>query len=126
MSGVFATAALMGFSVWAHPGVASKHWKKVSRTKRRRLRRTYWYARITGNKELPDSGIECTAKSKKMCSPFLEETLIIKKDSNKQETPIMPELPEVEVTRQGITPHIQQQILTAFIARRSNLRWPRV
>lgn len=36
----------------------------------------------------------------------------------------MPELPEVEVTRRGIAPHIEGGVLQDFIARRPNLRWP--
>ena len=36
----------------------------------------------------------------------------------------MPELPEVEVTRLGIAPHIEGQRVSALILRRSGLRWP--
>lgn len=36
----------------------------------------------------------------------------------------MPELPEVEVSRLGITPHIQDQIITDVIVRQPKLRWP--
>ncbi|WP_110458386.1 bifunctional DNA-formamidopyrimidine glycosylase/DNA-(apurinic or apyrimidinic site) lyase [Shewanella algidipiscicola] len=36
----------------------------------------------------------------------------------------MPELPEVEVTRQGITPHLIDQQVTALIVRNPSLRWP--
>ncbi|GAA4022898.1 bifunctional DNA-formamidopyrimidine glycosylase/DNA-(apurinic or apyrimidinic site) lyase [Actimicrobium antarcticum] len=36
----------------------------------------------------------------------------------------MPELPEVEVTRMGIAPHIDGRIVSAIIMRRSGLRWP--
>ncbi|RCS56524.1 bifunctional DNA-formamidopyrimidine glycosylase/DNA-(apurinic or apyrimidinic site) lyase [Parvibium lacunae] len=36
----------------------------------------------------------------------------------------MPELPEVEVTRMGVAPHIEGQTLTGFVARRPDLRWP--
>lgn len=36
----------------------------------------------------------------------------------------MPELPEVEVSRLGIQPHIQDQKVTDVIVRNSNLRWP--
>ncbi|MGL4475282.1 MAG: bifunctional DNA-formamidopyrimidine glycosylase/DNA-(apurinic or apyrimidinic site) lyase [Shewanella sp.] len=36
----------------------------------------------------------------------------------------MPELPEVEVTRQGISPHLLDQQVTNFIVRNPNLRWP--
>jgi len=36
----------------------------------------------------------------------------------------MPELPEVEVTRLGIDPHIVTQRVTGLVLRRSGLRWP--
>ncbi|MQR00367.1 bifunctional DNA-formamidopyrimidine glycosylase/DNA-(apurinic or apyrimidinic site) lyase [Glaciimonas soli] len=36
----------------------------------------------------------------------------------------MPELPEVEVTRRGVTPYLEGQIVTAVIFRHSGLRWP--
>ena len=36
----------------------------------------------------------------------------------------MPELPEVEVTRLGIAPHVEAQILENIIFRRADLRWP--
>ncbi len=36
----------------------------------------------------------------------------------------MPELPEVETTRRGISPHIQGKTLTGTIVRESRLRWP--
>lgn len=36
----------------------------------------------------------------------------------------MPELPEVEVTRRGVAPHLQDQIVTALVLRHSGLRWP--
>ena len=36
----------------------------------------------------------------------------------------MPELPEVEVTRQGVAPHLDGQIVTEVILRRAGLRWP--
>lgn len=36
----------------------------------------------------------------------------------------MPELPEVETSRLGIAPYIQQQKITAIIVRNSKLRWP--
>lgn len=36
----------------------------------------------------------------------------------------MPELPEVETTRKGITPKANQQTIKAFIVRNANLRWP--
>ncbi|HTN66300.1 MAG TPA: bifunctional DNA-formamidopyrimidine glycosylase/DNA-(apurinic or apyrimidinic site) lyase [Burkholderiaceae bacterium] len=36
----------------------------------------------------------------------------------------MPELPEVEVTRRGVAPHLQGQIVSAVIFRHSGLRWP--
>lgn len=36
----------------------------------------------------------------------------------------MPELPEVEVSRQGISPHLEKQILTRVVVRQRQLRWP--
>ncbi|ABL98329.1 bifunctional DNA-formamidopyrimidine glycosylase/DNA-(apurinic or apyrimidinic site) lyase [Shewanella amazonensis] len=36
----------------------------------------------------------------------------------------MPELPEVEVTRQGIAPHLEGNRVEALIVRNANLRWP--
>lgn len=36
----------------------------------------------------------------------------------------MPELPEVEVTRLGVHPHVHQQIVEAVVFRRDGLRWP--
>ena len=36
----------------------------------------------------------------------------------------MPELPEVETTRQGITPHILKQKIQSVIIRQPKLRWP--
>lgn len=36
----------------------------------------------------------------------------------------MPELPEVEVTRRGIAPHLEQQRVTGVVLRREGLRWP--
>ncbi len=36
----------------------------------------------------------------------------------------MPELPEVEVTRRGITPHVEGRTVTGVVMRRSGLRWP--
>ena len=36
----------------------------------------------------------------------------------------MPELPEVEVTRRGVAPHLQDQTVTAVVLRHSGLRWP--
>lgn len=36
----------------------------------------------------------------------------------------MPELPEVEVTRRGVAPHLDGQTVTAVTMRRSGLRWP--
>jgi formamidopyrimidine-DNA glycosylase len=36
----------------------------------------------------------------------------------------MPELPEVEITRRGIEPHILDQTITQVIIRQAQLRWP--
>jgi formamidopyrimidine-DNA glycosylase len=36
----------------------------------------------------------------------------------------MPELPEVEVTRLGLAPHIEGQFVTDVVLRRAGLRWP--
>lgn len=36
----------------------------------------------------------------------------------------MPELPEVEVSRMGIEPHLSQQTITAVVVRDKRLRWP--
>jgi len=36
----------------------------------------------------------------------------------------MPELPEVEVTRRGVAPHIEGKVVTDVIFRHSGLRWP--
>ncbi len=36
----------------------------------------------------------------------------------------MPELPEVEVTRRGVAPHIEGRAVQAVVLRRSGLRWP--
>lgn len=36
----------------------------------------------------------------------------------------MPELPEVEITRRGITPHILNQTIQSIIIRAPKLRWP--
>ena len=36
----------------------------------------------------------------------------------------MPELPEVEVTRRGVTPHLDGRIVSAVVLRREGLRWP--
>ncbi len=36
----------------------------------------------------------------------------------------MPELPEVEVTRRGIAPHVEGHTVTGVVLRRSGLRWP--
>ena len=36
----------------------------------------------------------------------------------------MPELPEVEVSRLGISPHIENQVITKIVVRNPNLRWP--
>ena len=36
----------------------------------------------------------------------------------------MPELPEVETTKNGIAPHIQNQTLSELVVRQPKLRWP--
>lgn len=36
----------------------------------------------------------------------------------------MPELPEVEVTRRGVAPHLDGRVVTAVTLRHSGLRWP--
>ncbi|MBS1170530.1 MAG: mutM [Burkholderiaceae bacterium] len=36
----------------------------------------------------------------------------------------MPELPEVEITRRGLAPHVEGRTLTGVVLRRSGLRWP--
>ena len=36
----------------------------------------------------------------------------------------MPELPEVETTRRGIAPHIENNTITTVIVRNRNMRWP--
>ncbi|NVM75856.1 formamidopyrimidine-DNA glycosylase [Duganella sp. SG902] len=36
----------------------------------------------------------------------------------------MPELPEVEVTRRGVAPHIEGRVVRAVVLRREGLRWP--
>lgn len=36
----------------------------------------------------------------------------------------MPELPEVETTRRGIEPHVQNQIVQSVMIRNARLRWP--
>ncbi len=36
----------------------------------------------------------------------------------------MPELPEVEVTRRGVAPHLDGQVVSAVVLRRAGLRWP--
>jgi formamidopyrimidine-DNA glycosylase len=36
----------------------------------------------------------------------------------------MPELPEVEVTRRGVAPHIERRTVRDVVLRRSGLRWP--
>lgn len=36
----------------------------------------------------------------------------------------MPELPEVEVSRLGISPHLSNRVITRIIVRQSQLRWP--
>jgi hypothetical protein len=36
----------------------------------------------------------------------------------------MPELPEVEVTRRGVAPHLEGRIVEQVVLRREGLRWP--
>jgi formamidopyrimidine-DNA glycosylase len=36
----------------------------------------------------------------------------------------MPELPEVEVTRRGVAPHLEGRVVSAVTLRRNGLRWP--
>jgi formamidopyrimidine-DNA glycosylase len=36
----------------------------------------------------------------------------------------MPELPEVEVTRRGVAPHIEGRVVERVVTRRDGLRWP--
>ena len=36
----------------------------------------------------------------------------------------MPELPEVEVTRRGVAPHLEDRIVEDVVLRREGLRWP--
>ncbi len=36
----------------------------------------------------------------------------------------MPELPEVEVTRRGVAPHLEGHAVTGVVLRRAGLRWP--
>ncbi|MGH8214034.1 MAG: bifunctional DNA-formamidopyrimidine glycosylase/DNA-(apurinic or apyrimidinic site) lyase [Rhodanobacteraceae bacterium] len=36
----------------------------------------------------------------------------------------MPELPEVEITRRGIAPHVEGRVVAAVTLRRNDLRWP--
>jgi formamidopyrimidine-DNA glycosylase len=36
----------------------------------------------------------------------------------------MPELPEVEVTRRGVAPHLEGQVVTTVALRHTGLRWP--
>jgi formamidopyrimidine-DNA glycosylase len=36
----------------------------------------------------------------------------------------MPELPEVEVTRRGVAPHLEGRVVEQVVLRRSDLRWP--
>ncbi len=36
----------------------------------------------------------------------------------------MPELPEVEVTRRGVAPYLEDQVVSAVVLRRAGLRWP--
>ena len=36
----------------------------------------------------------------------------------------MPELPEVEITRRGIEPHVARRTITGVVVRNRALRWP--
>ena len=36
----------------------------------------------------------------------------------------MPELPEVEVTRRGVAPHLEGRVVQQVVFRREGLRWP--
>ena len=36
----------------------------------------------------------------------------------------MPELPEVETTRRGLLPHVEDQRVSSVLLRRPDLRWP--
>jgi formamidopyrimidine-DNA glycosylase len=36
----------------------------------------------------------------------------------------MPELPEVEVTRRGVAPHVEGNLVTGIVLRQQGLRWP--
>lgn len=36
----------------------------------------------------------------------------------------MPELPEVEVTRRGVAPHLEGRVVDSVLLRRADLRWP--
>jgi len=36
----------------------------------------------------------------------------------------MPELPEVEVTRRGVAPHVEGRVVTGVVMRHDGLRWP--
>jgi formamidopyrimidine-DNA glycosylase len=36
----------------------------------------------------------------------------------------MPELPEVEVTRRGVAPHLEGRVVEGVVVRRAGLRWP--
>jgi formamidopyrimidine-DNA glycosylase len=36
----------------------------------------------------------------------------------------MPELPEVEVTRRGVAPHVEGRVVTGAVLRHTGLRWP--
>jgi formamidopyrimidine-DNA glycosylase len=37
---------------------------------------------------------------------------------------VMPELPEVEVTRRGVAPHLEGRVVEGVVLRRAGLRWP--
>ena len=45
-------------------------------------------------------------------------------DRHQYFAPIMPELPEIEVTRRGVAPYLEGRVVTAVTLRHSGLRWP--
>jgi formamidopyrimidine-DNA glycosylase len=55
---------------------------------------------------------------------FAFHSLGIFRVHHKRPIPSMPELPEVEVTRRGIEPHLAGRIITGVAVRERGLRWP--